>query len=628
MTSSSALNDSAASLRQIMSGKEGAGIDDAMYAYATQPTSAAATLVRDVGWKSALAAFHAHNVDDQFVPPVVAVHADAPHAPISVVRPGDVLVCFDYRTDRAKPLTAAFLNVPYGGQVGGLSTSAQRPSNVKLVTMTHYDDAFTADAANTTDVLSEAFNPAEPLVDTYAEVLGRAGVQQLVVAESEKWRAVTWFKDGRRNLGYVANTNADAASIVRTESHPSLPISVRIVESRKVSAHIEAPQMRAAEIADELIVGVNAGIPDIFANFANADMVGHAMTDAARFDDVVRALLALDEALERVVRAALNAGYVVFVTGDHGNAEQMFEGNTRKASPSHTTNKVPFVVLGLADDERAGLALRANDLTIADIGPAALALRGIVPPPAWDRPSPFVGGHIKPSVQRRVMRLVLDGYGVRDDAHGNAMIAAAQTRADNRPLCVERWLAGADQAVSARAEASGAACGYPAGEAGTTEFGHVLFDAGRSVFSDLMLIDKAIATGAFANNKALVAVAEAAAAPNGPTLHVMGILSDGKVHSSLEHLDAILALFARHKVPGDRVHIHAVTDGRDVAGDSSPRYIDWLAAAIARHGVGKLVSLFGRAWGKDRDNRWKRIEAAFRSLCEGTAAIHLIEPTL
>jgi bisphosphoglycerate-independent phosphoglycerate mutase (AlkP superfamily) len=309
--------------------------------------------------------------------------------------------------------------------------------------------------------------------------------------------------------------------------------------------------MRAAEIADELDCRRQcAAFPTSFANFANADMVGHAMTDAARFDDVVRALLALDEALERVVRAALNANYVVFVTGDHGNAEQMFEGTSRKASPSHTTNKVPFVVLGLADDERAGLALRAHDLTIADIGPAALALRGIVPPPAWDRPSPFVGGHIKPSVQRRVMRLVLDGYGVRDDAHGNAMIAAAQTRADKRPLCVERWLAGADNAVSARAEASGAACGYPAGEAGTTEFGHVLFDAGRSVFSDLMLIDKAIATGAFAKNKALVAVAEAAAAPDGPTLHVMGILSDGKVHSSLEHLDGdSCAVRARTRCP-------------------------------------------------------------------------------
>jgi bisphosphoglycerate-independent phosphoglycerate mutase (AlkP superfamily) len=511
--------------------------------------------------------------------------------------------------------------------VGLSSERRSADGNAKLVTMTHYDDAFTA-TRQYADVLSEAFNPAEPLVDTYAEVLGRAGVQQLVVAESEKWRAVTWFKDGRRNLGYVANTNADAASIVRTESHPSLPISVRIVESRKVSAHIEAPQMRAAEIADELdrrrqcrhsrhlcqLCQRRHGRP----RHDRRRSLRRRRSRASRARRGARA--------RRPRRAQRRLRRLRHWRSRQRRAD--VRGNTRKASPSHTTNKVPFVVLGLADDERAGLALRANDLTIADIGPAALALRGIAPPPAWDRPSPFVGGHIKPSVQRRVMRLVLDGYGVRDDAHGNAMIAAAQTRADKRPLCVERWLAGADQAVSARAEASGAACGYPAGEAGTTEFGHVLFDAGRSVFSDLMLIDKAIATGAFANNKALVAAAEAAAAPNGPTLHVMGILSDGKVHSSLEHLDAILALFARHKVPGDRVHIHAVTDGRDVAGDSSPRYIDWLAAAIARHGVGKLVSLFGRAWGKDRDNRWKRIEAAFRSLCEGTAAIHLIEPTM
>lgn len=101
-----------------------------------------------------------------------------------------------------------------------------------------------------------------------------------------------------------------------------------------------------------LIEGVNAGVQDIFANFANADMVAHAMTDASRFPDVVRGLLALDEALERVVDAALKHDYVVFVTGDHGNAEEMFaDAEGTKARPSHTDNKVPLVVLGLSEEE-------------------------------------------------------------------------------------------------------------------------------------------------------------------------------------------------------------------------------------------------------------------------------------
>jgi 2,3-bisphosphoglycerate-independent phosphoglycerate mutase len=202
---------------------------------------------------------------------------------------------------------------------------------------------------------------------------------------------------------------------VLTEKHTTLPITVRIVESRKVSAHIEAPQMRASEIADLLeqvarcdvrradvpvcVQGVRDGVCDIFANFANADMVAHAMTDIARFPAVVEGISTLDDALGRVVRTALAADYVVFVTGDHGNAEEML-GAGGKANPSHTTNKVPFVVLGLDAAERAGLSLRA-DTTIGDLAPCAMQLRGMPPSAAWDRQSAFVGGAIKPAAQRR-----------------------------------------------------------------------------------------------------------------------------------------------------------------------------------------------------------------------------------
>lgn len=159
----------------------------------------------------------------------------------------------------------------------------------------------------------------------------------------------------------------------------------------------------------------------------------------------------------------------------------------------------------------------------------------------------------------------------------------------------------------------------------------MLFDAGRSVQSDATIIDHAVRTGQFASNAALAAAAFAVARGCGahsPRLHITGILSDGKVHSSLEHLEALLKLLAAAGVPGERVFIHAITDGRDVAGDSSPRYIEWLEAgarsrrvlgerrtealararlAMARHkNMGRLVSISGRAWGKDRDNRSAR----------------------
>jgi bisphosphoglycerate-independent phosphoglycerate mutase (AlkP superfamily) len=136
--------------------------------------------------------------------------------------------------------------------------------------------------------------------------------------------------------------------------HPKCEVFFQLTTIDKTRRILIVGWRAAEEIADMLIEGVEAGVRDVFANFANADMVAHAMTDAQRFDDVVRGLLALDAALERVVDKALRAGYVVFVTGDHGNAEEMFDGS--KARPSHTDNKVPLVVLGLSDDEiKSGL---------------------------------------------------------------------------------------------------------------------------------------------------------------------------------------------------------------------------------------------------------------------------------
>eukprot|EP00048_Salpingoeca_helianthica_P002236 m.55689 g.55689 ORF g.55689 m.55689 type:complete len:600 (+) comp11982_c2_seq1:46-1845(+) len=594
-------------LKAALSLPEGPGVEEAMYAAATIAPGVESPVA--VGsWVEAVAPFHAKAIDDQFMPPIVRV--DAAGKPIGTVKEGDSLVYWDFRTDRAKPLTSAFIDIPFAGQVGGLSDKATVRPKINMCTMTHYDDSYCSCSC-----LSEAFNPAAPLSETYAEVVGAAGVKQLIVAESEKWRAVTWFKDGRRNLGY--QRESDEHDII-TEKHPHLPVTVKIVRSRKVAAHIQAPQMRAKEIADLLLEGVESGVTDMFANFANSDMVGHAMTQIDLFDGVVEAVLELDRQLERLVPAALAKGYTVLITADHGNAEEML---TKKgqANPAHTTNKVPLILLGLTEEEKAGGVI--DDVTISNVGPTTLALRGLPKPAAWDCES-VLKGTVAGRVDRKIMRLVLDGYGLREAESGNAMAAAAKKK--GAPLHMDRWMAGQDGAVSMAAEASGEHCGYPAGEAGTTEFGHVLFDAGRHVRSDLLLIDYAITSKKFFENPALIAALKAPKEHRG--LHAMGILSDGKVHASLEHVEALLQLCQQHGLKGAELSIHVITDGRDVPGDSSPKYLQWLEEKIKQYGVGQVNSIWGRGWGKDRDNRWMRIEAAYRSLVEGTAAVHVQLP--
>ncbi|KAA8497012.1 2,3-bisphosphoglycerate-independent phosphoglycerate mutase [Porphyridium purpureum] len=600
------LEERATEFRKVMKLPEGPEVETAMYDIAVAAPSEE-TVVQVASWNEVLSALHKASVDDQFIPPVVRV--DDQLKPLAVVKEGDAVIYWDFRTDRAKPLTAAFLDVPYGGQNGGLSDVARKnmPANVKFITLTHYDDNF-----NASPNLLEAFNPGQPLEDTYAEVVGREGVDQLIVAESEKWRAVTWFKDGRRNLGYE---RVSEDGIIITEKHPSLPIETRIAMSRKVSAHVEAPQMRAAEITELLLEGVRKGVTDIFTNYANADMVGHATTDASWFDKTVEAITVLDESLGKLVPEALEKGYTVFITGDHGNAEEMFNPKNGRANPAHTSNKVPFIVLGQAEGESFTVD---PEISIGQMGVCALQMRGLDAPASWDLSS-ALNGTVKPDKMRKIMRIILDGYGVRDDEYGNAMAHAAKKKGS--PLHMDRWMNGEDGAVSARAEASGERCGYPEGVSGTTEFGHVLFDAGRDVPTDLVLINRAVEKNLFASNPAFKAAVEVA--KNGGTIHCMGVLSDGLVHSSMKHIEAMLKTLKDSGAASSSIALHPIADGRDVPGDSSPKFFDWLENLTKEIGCGEIVSTFGRAWGKDRDNRWKRIEAAFRSLTEGTAFVHI-----
>jgi len=598
----------AGEFRAVMKLPEGPEVETGLYKSGTKSVCDE-SIIAVGSWKEVLMSLHKCDVDDQFIPPLVRV--DSENTPVGLVKDGDVVIYWDFRTDRAKPMTAAFLDVPFGGQMGGLSEiAAEKRPDVKFITMTHYDDAF-----NASPKLLEAFNPAEPLEDTYAEVIGRLGIDQLIVAETEKWRAVTWFKDGRRNLGYE---RVQDDGLYRIEKHPTLPIEVRVVYSRKVSAHVEAPQMRALEITDLLLDGVRKGVTDMFTNYANADMVGHATTKAEWFDKTIEAILVLDEQLGRLVPEALKEGYTVMITGDHGNAEQMLNKSNGRANPAHTSNKVPFIILGLKEEEK-GLKINEN-MAISDMAPTALALRGIPMPESWDRASVLSGDSIVGEKSRKILRIILDGYGLNEDAYGNAMAQAAIKKGSD--LHMDRWMKGEDGAISAAAEASGPTCGYPEGVSGTTEFGHVLFDAGRDVATDLVLIDKAVAKGKFESNKAFTEAVEMVKT-NGATIHLMGILSDGVVHASLDHVDALLKMLSAKGVPSDNVSVHVITDGRDVAGDSSPKYIEWLEGKLSDYKVGQINSVWGRAWGKDRDNRWKRIETAFRSMTEGTAFIHV-----
>ncbi|GED27809.1 2,3-bisphosphoglycerate-independent phosphoglycerate mutase [Brevibacillus agri] len=200
-----------------------------------------------------------------------------------------------------------------------------------------------------------------------------------------------------------------------------------------------------------------------------------------------------------------------------------------------------------------------------------------------------------------VALLILDGFALRSETYGNAVAQA------NKPNFDRFW----NEYPHATLEASGLAVGLPEGQMGNSEVGHLNIGAGRVVYQDLTRITKSIREGAFFENETLVAAFEHAK-QNNKQLHLFGLLSDGGVHSHIEHLYAILELAKRQDF--GRVYIHGFLDGRDVSPDSAVGYIEQLQAKIAEIGVGKIATVQGRYYAMDRDKRWERIEKAYRAM--------------
>jgi 2,3-bisphosphoglycerate-independent phosphoglycerate mutase len=166
-------------------------------------------------------------------------------------------------------------------------------------------------------------------------------------------------------------------------------------------------------------------------------------------------------------------------------------------------------------------------------------------------------------------------------------------------------------------EASGQAVGLMPGIMGNSEVGHLTIGAGRVIYQDVMRINKAIETGAFFRNETLLSAIRAAAS-NRRTLHLWGLLSDGSVHSHIDHLLALLDLAVREGLRD--IAVHAVLDGRDKPPRSALPFVDQLAAKLAQLGHGRIATVSGRYYAMDRDRRWERTERAWRALVMGEAA--------
>ena len=203
-----------------------------------------------------------------------------------------------------------------------------------------------------------------------------------------------------------------------------------------------------------------------------------------------------------------------------------------------------------------------------------------------------------------VALIILDGFGLRDESYGNAV---AQSNIPNFDLLWENF-------PHATLTACGEAVGLPEGQMGNSEVGHLNIGAGRIVYQSLTRINKSIREGEFFDNATLLETMEHVKTKDS-ALHVMGLLSDGGVHSHYEHLFALLKMAKEHGV--ERVYLHAFLDGRDVGPTTALPYIKRTEDVMEEVGVGQIATVSGRYFAMDRDKRWERVQKTYDAMVYG-----------
>lgn len=206
--------------------------------------------------------------------------------------------------------------------------------------------------------------------------------------------------------------------------------------------------------------------------------------------------------------------------------------------------------------------------------------------------------------KRPVVLMILDGYGLNDKTEGNA-VAQAQTPVMDKLM---------QEYPFVRGNASGMAVGLPEGQMGNSEVGHLNMGAGRIVYQELTRITKEIQDGTFFENPALLRAVENCK-ENNSALHLMGLLSDGGVHSHNTHLYGLLELAKRNGL--DKVYVHCFLDGRDTPPASGKEFAQELQTEMDRIGTGKIASVMGRYYAMDRDNNYDRVKLAYDAMTKG-----------
>ena len=292
------------------------------------------TKIPEGGLLAAIQVSYEEGVTDEFIKPIVATQADG--SPVAVIEDGDVVLCFNFRTDRGREITEVLTQQDFPDY-------NMHKLSLRYITMTNYDESF-----ENVGVIYEKDN----LNNTLGEILEKAGKQQIRIAETEKYPHVTFFFSGGREKEFVGESRM-------------------ICPSPKVATYDLQPEMSAFDIRDAIVPALEREEVDfVCLNFANTDMVGHT----GIFSAAVKAAETVDNCVQAVVTTGLAHGYSSIIIADHGNSDYMVNDD---GSPNtqHSLNLVPCILV----DNTYNSPIK--DGKLADIAPTVLELMGIPKPP-------------------------------------------------------------------------------------------------------------------------------------------------------------------------------------------------------------------------------------------------------
>ncbi len=501
--------------------------------------------------------------EDEQLEPIV--FCDKEGNPIGRIAKGDSVIFYDIRGEREIEIARAFVEKNF--------KIFPVEKDLDFVTMIEYDKSLR---------VMVAFPPEMRLKDTLSQVISKHGLKQVKIVESEKAIHLGYFFNGKSN----EPINGEEKIIV-----PSF---------KDLKDHDERPEMKIKEVTKTIISKLNdPNVDFILANLANVDVVGHIENENA----ILKAVEAVDRAVGEIVQEAENKDVLTLITADHGTVESWLYPDGA-IDTGHTKSPVPFIVVEPKEELQQKLSLR-NGGNLTDVAPTILEILEIDKPEVMTGKSLLIGDPYKNQTEkRRILLLILDGWGINDSDYGNLILKAHTPVMDD---LLKRY-------PSSRLTASGEPLGMPPGTVGNSEVGHLHLGAGRMVLSDRARINKAIEDRTFFENEAFLEAIRGAKS-NNKALHLLGIVSFYSSHGSIEHLKALMEL---SKIEGiEELYIHAILGRRGEKPESGAIYIEQIEKECEKLNIGSVVTVIGRFWVLDREENWERIEKSYNAFVYG-----------